>query len=96
MGGIMVEVMKDVSMRLAPIDAAEAVKMLRELSGSRMLGRFRGMPEADIEAAAAILAQVSQLMHRFPQILEMDLNPVSLNNKGRGAVALDARVMIVE
>ncbi len=94
LGGIMVEVMKDVSMRLAPIDTDAAMEMFAELSGKRMLGRFRGMREVDLEAAARILVRVSLLMDRFPQIREMDLNPVSLDDAGKGAVALDARVLI--
>ncbi|MGA2400766.1 MAG: acetate--CoA ligase family protein [Syntrophobacteraceae bacterium] len=94
LGGIMVEVMKDVSIRLAPIDNGAAMEMLGELSGKRILGRFRGMREADLKAAASILVQVSLLMHHFPQIREMDVNPVSLNDEGRGAVALDVRVLI--
>ncbi|MGA7491369.1 MAG: acetate--CoA ligase family protein [Syntrophobacteraceae bacterium] len=94
MGGIMVEVIKDVSMRLAPIDTDAAMQMLGELSGKRILGRFRGMREADLEAAARILVQVSLLMHHFPQIREMDLNPVSLDDEGKGAVALDARLLM--
>jgi acetyltransferase len=94
LGGIMVEVLKDVRMRLAPVGMEAARHMLRELSGARILGAFRGMPEADIEAAARILAQVSQLMHRFPRIGELDLNPVSLHDDGNGAVALDARLLL--
>ncbi|MGO9016751.1 MAG: acetate--CoA ligase family protein [Syntrophobacteraceae bacterium] len=94
LGGIMVEVMKDVSMRLAPIDTDAAMEMLGELSGKRILGRFRGMPEADLKAAARILVQVSLLMHHFPQIREMDLNPVSLGDEGRGAMALDVRLLM--
>ncbi|MGC9194308.1 MAG: acetate--CoA ligase family protein [Syntrophobacteraceae bacterium] len=94
LGGIMVEVLKDVSMRLAPVDADTAAQMLGELSGSRILGRFRGMKEADIKAAARILSQVSMLISRFPQIREIDLNPVSLGDEGEGALALDARVLI--
>jgi len=94
LGGIMVEVIKDVSMRLAPIDTDAAMQMLGELSGKRILGRFRGMREADINAAARILVQVSLLMHHFPQIREMDLNPVSLDDEGMGAVALDVRLLM--
>jgi acetyl-CoA synthetase (ADP-forming) len=94
LGGIMVEVLKDVRMRLAPVGEETAARMLRELSGARILGPFRGMPEADIEAAARILAQVSLLMHHFPRIGELDLNPVSLNDDGKGAVALDARLLL--
>jgi acetate---CoA ligase (ADP-forming) len=96
LGGIMVEVMKDVSMRLAPIDTGTAMEMLGELSGKRILGRFRGMHEADLKAAARILVQVSLLMRHFPQIREMDLNPVSLDDEGKGAVALDVRLLIGE
>ena len=96
LGGIMVEVMKDVSIRLAPIDTDAAMEMLGELAGKRILGRFRGMREADLKAAARILVQVSLLMHHFPQIREMDLNPVSLDDEGKGAVALDARLLIAE
>jgi acyl-CoA synthetase (NDP forming) len=94
LGGIMVEVIKDVSMRLAPIDTDAAMQMLGELSGKRILGRFRGMREADLEAAARILVQVSLLMHHCPQIREMDLNPVSIDDEGKGAVALDARLLM--
>ncbi|MGC8491727.1 MAG: acetate--CoA ligase family protein [Syntrophobacteraceae bacterium] len=96
LGGIMVEVLKDVSIRLAPLGPDEALEMLGELSGSRILGRFRGMREADRKAAARILSQLSVLMSRFPQIREIDLNPVSLLDAGEGALALDARVLVGE
>jgi len=96
LGGILVEVMKDVSMRLAPIDIDSAMEMFGELSGKRILGRFRGMQEADLQAAARILVKVSQLMHHFPQLSEIDLNPVSLKDAGKGALALDARVVIAD
>lgn len=94
LGGIMVEVLKDVSMRLAPVRMAAARSMLRELSGARILGPFRGMPAADIEAASRVLVQLSLLMHRFPEIAELDLNPVTLGDDGRGALALDARLLL--
>ncbi len=93
-GGIMVEVIKDVRMRLAPVGMEAARHMLRELSGARILGAFRGMGEADSDAAARILVRVSRLMHCFPRIGELDLNPVSLNDDGKGALALDARLLI--
>jgi acetyltransferase len=90
----MVEVIKDISMRLAPVDVEGARQMLRELAGSRILGRFRGMREANLDLAARILVQVSLLMHHFPRIQELDLNPVSLDDAGEGAVVLDARVLL--
>jgi len=94
LGGIMVEVLKDVSMRLAPVGTEAARSRLRELSGARILGPFRGMPEADVEAAARILVRLSLLMHRLPEIAELDLNPVALSDDGYGALALDARLLL--
>ena len=67
-GGIMVEVIKDVSTRLAPIDLGTALRMFGELSGRRILGPFRGMHEADLESAGRVLVRVSLLMHHFPQV----------------------------
>jgi succinyl-CoA synthetase beta subunit len=93
-GGVMVEAVKDFSMRLAPIDMSTALQMFGELSGKRILGRFRGMREADLESAAGILVQVSMLMHCFQHVLEFEINPVSLNAAGEGAVALDARLLL--
>jgi acetyltransferase len=93
-GGVMVEVMKDFSMRLAPIDMNTALQMFGELSGKRILGRFRGMGKADLESAADMLVQVSKLMHSFPRMLEFEINPVSLHAEGHGAVALDARLLL--
>ncbi|MCK8601177.1 acetate--CoA ligase family protein [Desulfoferrobacter suflitae] len=92
-GGIVVEVLKDVSMRLAPIGAEAAMQMLRELSGARILEAFRGMHQADLDGAARILVTISQLMHQVPFLSELDLNPVSLDDAGKGAVALDARLL---
>ena len=93
-GGVMVEVMKDFSMRLAPITLDTAMRMFEELSGKRILGRFRGMAKADLASAAGMLVQVSRLMHSFPQMLEFEINPVSLFSEGNGAVALDARLLL--
>ena len=68
--------------------------IVEELSGKKILGSFRGMKEANLQAAARILVKVSLLMRHFPRIEEMDLNPISLNEAGKGALALDARVLI--
>jgi acetate---CoA ligase (ADP-forming) len=94
MGGIMVEVFKDVSMRLAPVGIAEALEMLDHLQGRNILGRFRGMQEADLQLTAEIIVRVSRLIHGFPQILEIDINPVSVDGEGNRPVALDARVLM--
>jgi succinyl-CoA synthetase beta subunit len=94
MGGIMVEVFKDVSMRLAPVGIAEALEMLGHLQGRNILGKFRGMKEADLQLTAEIIARVSKLIHGFPQIREIDINPVSIDGDGNRPVALDARVLM--
>ncbi len=94
LGGIMVEALKDVSMRLAPIGNDTAVEMLKELSGSKILGPFRGMSEAPIDAIAEVAARISSLMDRFPQIAELDINPLSIEDDGGSVAALDARVLL--
>lgn len=94
LGGVMVEVLKDVRMRLAPIDLEAALAMLQRLAGRGLLGAFRGMAAADLTAAARILVKISLLVHHFPRIQELDLNPVSLDDAGKGAIALDARVLL--
>jgi acyl-CoA synthetase (NDP forming) len=96
MGGVMVELFKDVSMRLAPIGAAEALEMLGQLQGRKILGAFRGVKEADPQSVAEAIVQVSKLIHGFPQVREIDINPMSMDGERNRAVALDARVLMVE
>ena len=93
MGGIMVEVFKDVTMRLAPVGMPEALNMLGRLQSKKVLGEFRGMEEVDVRSVAEVIVQVSKLIHDFPQIREIDINPLSLDGKGNRPVALDARVL---
>ncbi len=94
LGGIMVEVLKDVTIRLAPVDADMAGEMFARLAGAPILGPFRGMSRADMGIAAKVLERISGLVHRFPQIREVDVNPLSLDDRGAGALALDARVLL--
>lgn len=92
LGGVLVEVLRDTTMRLAPIDASEARKMLEELKGATVLRGVRGSPPADLDAAAALIARLSELAAAFPEIAEMDLNPIAVHTTG--LTALDARVML--
>ncbi|MCX7858264.1 MAG: acetate--CoA ligase family protein [Deltaproteobacteria bacterium] len=91
LGGIFVEVLKDVSFRVLPIDDRDAENMVREIKGYKILSGYRGK-KADTEALKNLLLQISTLVHRFPQIREMDLNPVFVYDKGYKIV--DARIIL--
>jgi acetate---CoA ligase (ADP-forming) len=96
MGGITVEFLKDVNMRLAPVGIAEALEMLSQLQGRKILGDFRGMKEADLRSVAEVVVQISRLIHGFPQVREIDINSMSVDGKGNRVVALDARVLVAK
>jgi acetate---CoA ligase (ADP-forming) len=92
LGGVLVEILKDTALRLAPITAIEARAMLAELRGAPLLHGFRGSEPVDIAALAALLAQLSELAVRFGEIREMDLNPVIVYRSGLKVV--DARIKL--
>jgi acyl-CoA synthetase (NDP forming) len=94
LGGVLVEVLRDVSFRLAPIDALEAREMLAGLRGARLLDALRGMPAVDRERVADVLVRVARLGADFPEIAELDVNPLLL--AADGGVAVDARVLLGE
>jgi acetate---CoA ligase (ADP-forming) len=94
LGGIYVEVLKDVTFRIAPVDEVEARNMMSELRSYQLLLGARGEPPADLPAALDTLLRVSQLVTDFPEILEMDINPLVLMPTGGGAIALDARMTL--
>ena len=91
LGGVFVEVLRDVTFRLAPFDAAEAHRMIRELKGFPMLQGVRGRPPADVDALATMLACLSDFaVAGAGRIESLDVNPVLVRPAGEGAVALDA------
>jgi len=92
LGGIFVEVMKDVSFRVAPLSERDAAEMVSEIRGYRALTGLRGKPPADLGALRALLRQVSAFLASNPQIEEMDLNPVIVHE--RGLSIADARVVL--
>jgi acetyltransferase len=94
LGGIYVEVLKDVSFRLAPIDKTSALEMIREIRSFPLLRGVRGEPPADIDAVVESILRLSQLVTDFPQIIELDINPLRVMEAGKGAIAIDARVAI--
>lgn len=94
LGGIFVEVFNDVSVRVAPITRSAALEMLEDLRGFQVLKGRRGQPLADIDALVEAILRLSQLLCDFPQIKEVDINPLRLFNEGEGLQALDARMIL--
>jgi acetyltransferase len=92
LGGIYVEVLKETSLRVAPINRSEAEEMISELKSSAILKGVRGERPSDIEAVIENLLRLSQLMIDFPQIEGIDLNPLMALEKG--AIAVDARILL--
>ncbi|WP_297476290.1 acetate--CoA ligase family protein [Thermococcus sp.] len=95
LGGIFVEVLKDVTFRIIPITERDARKMITEIKSYPILAGARGEEPADIEAIVQLLIKVSQLVDELRDyIKEMDLNPVFVYNEGEGAVVVDARIIL--
>jgi acyl-CoA synthetase (NDP forming) len=92
LGGIFVEVMKDVSFRVAPLSEKDAVEMIREIRGYRALTGLRGKPAGDLDALRKLLMQLTAFLASHPEIEEMDLNPVIVHE--RGLSIADARVVV--
>jgi len=94
LGGIYVEALKDVVFRVAPFSRQEAEEMIREIRAYPLLEGVRGEPPADHEAMVDALCRISQLVTDFPEIVELDINPLMVFDEGRGAVALDMRLVL--
>jgi acetate---CoA ligase (ADP-forming) len=94
LGGVHVELLKDVVFRLHPLTDRDAHDMIREVRGYPLLEGYRGGPAGDIVALEQTLLRVSQLLEAHPEIVEMDLNPVSVRTPGNGCVVVDARVAL--
>jgi acyl-CoA synthetase (NDP forming) len=94
LGGIYVEVLKDVTFRLAPFDLTEAEEMVASVRAFPLLQGVRGEAPSDLPALYTILGRVAQLALDVPQIQEMDLNPVIVRSAGDGAYAVDARLVL--
>ena len=94
LGGIFVEVLKDVSFRLIPILPRDAEQMIQEIKGYALLNGYRGQEPAHIPSLVDILLKVSALVEKTPEIKEIDLNPVFAYKDG--AIAVDARIILEE
>jgi acyl-CoA synthetase (NDP forming) len=93
LGGIWVEVMGDVQLLPGDADEKQIVAALRTLRSAKLLDGFRGMPPADVEAAARVVLAIGRLMRTVPEIVEIDVNPLVVHAKGQGATALDALIV---
>ncbi|MGW5746621.1 acetate--CoA ligase family protein [Amycolatopsis sp. NPDC003861] len=92
LGGVLVEVLKDVTFRLAPTSAGEALSMIDGIQAAEILKGVRGAQPVDRDALAAVITGLGELVTDFPQLSEVDLNPVLATP--RGATAVDVRILI--
>ena len=92
LGGILVEVLKDVAFRIVPLQPRDARQMVREIKGYPVLEGIRGQDPADLAALEKLLLQLSEFVEKHPEIEELDLNPVFAYKDG--AVAVDARIVV--
>lgn len=94
LGGIFVEVLKDVSFRLIPFTENDAREMLKELKAYKILEGIRGEPARDIDSLINVMLAVSKMIAENPEITELDCNPTFVYEKGKGTLVVDARILI--
>lgn len=93
-GGIYTEVVKDVSFRFAPIDRSEAFEMMQETKSFKILTGYRGLPKMDVDSIADALVGLSNLVINHPEIKELDINPLMVQEEGSGCRAVDVRIVV--
>jgi 4-hydroxybutyrate---CoA ligase (ADP-forming) len=94
LGGIYVEVLKDVVFRIVPIDEQEAINMVESIKTIKLLKGVRGEKSSDLKAISDSLQRLSQLVVDFPEIKEFDINPLLVLEEGKGARVVDARIIL--
>ena len=94
LGGIFVEIMKDVSQMVAPLTRAEVVQLVRSIKAYPILTGARGRKPADVRALEDFILTLAQIAMDFPEILELEVNPVIVGDEGQGVGAVDALVTI--
>ncbi len=94
LGGILVELLRDVSFRLTPVSDIDALEMVASLRSAKLLDGYRGSPPGDRQSLVGVIERVSALVEVIPEIGELDLNPVKVLEPGRGAIVVDARIRV--
>ncbi|MEO8456485.1 MAG: GNAT family N-acetyltransferase [Chloroflexota bacterium] len=94
LGGTMVELVKDVQVRIQPLTDTDARDMIRTTKGYRLFQGWRGAPPADVSALEDMLLRISSLAGDVPEIADLDLNPVRVLGVGQGAIVVDARILV--
>jgi acetate---CoA ligase (ADP-forming) subunit beta len=92
LGGVLVEILKDVSFRIVPLVKRDAKEMIREIKGFPLLQGYRGSDPVDVENLEAMVLKVSEFIEKNPEVKELDLNPIFAYKDG--AIAVDARVIL--
>jgi acetyltransferase len=96
LGGIYVETLKDVTFRVAPFSLQEAEEMLSEIRAHAILDGVRGQPPLDKAAIVDTLMRIAQLVQDYPEIVELDINPLVVYPEGQGAIAIDMRLVLMD
>lgn len=94
LGGIYVEVLRDVAFRVAPMSRQQARQMVESIRSYKLLTGVRGQAPADLDATVDTILRVAQLVVDFPEIAELDINPLLVREQGKGAVAVDMRLIL--
>jgi acyl-CoA synthetase (NDP forming) len=95
LGGVLAEIYKDASTRLAPVDESEALQMIAEVKGLATIRGYRNLPKGDVAALAKTIAAFSALAHKqFADVAEAEINPLLVKREGEGVVAVDGLVVL--
>ncbi len=94
LGGVQVELQRDVAFRITPVSDVDAAEMVASLRAARLLDGFRGAPAVDRDAFVEVIQRLSALVEAFPELVELEVNPLVVLPRGEGAVAVDARMRI--
>jgi len=94
LGGVWVELLRDISLRICPVEKEDAVEMLKELKAYSLLNGFRGDEPTDVDSLVNLVLAVSRMGMDLDDLAEMDLNPVKVGPRGAGAMAVDYRIIL--